>query len=101
MALKRSKGKQQDQLDLFGGNGNGHEHTDSIRIDGGTTLAGAPSTHGGGNGADGDAAADVGGGRGDDQGRNGHDSPATHPAQPDASAGPRPGLGNGEGEVHS
>src|SRR5208283_5357568 len=101
MALKRSKAKQQDQLDLFGGNGNGHEHTDSIRIDGGETLAGTSPPHGGGNGADGDAPADVVGGRGEDQERNGRDSPTTDPTGTDATAGPRPGLGNGQGEVHS
>src|SRR5437867_2243872 len=98
MALKRSHGKQQDQLDLFGGNGGGHEPTDPIRIDGGETLAGAPSAHGGGNEADGDAAADVAGRGGEDKGRNGHDSPATNPAGTDGTAGTRSGLGNGEGE---
>ena len=101
MALKRSKGKQQDQFDLFGGNGNGHEHTDSVRIDGGTTLAGAPAADGGGNGADGHAPANVAGRGGADQGRNGHDAPATDPAGADAAAGPGPGLGDGPGEVRS
>src|SRR5580704_12036 len=101
MALKRSKGKQQDQLDLFGGNGNGHAPVDSIRIDGGETLAGASSADGGGNGAGGHAARDVAGRRGEDQGRNGRDSPEAHPGRADAEAGPRPGLGNGFVVVYS
>src|SRR5580704_16540973 len=101
MALKRSKGKQQDQLDLFGCNGNGHAPVDSIRIDGGDTLAGAPSADGGGNGSGGHATPDVAGRRGEDQGRNGRDSPEAHPAGAEATAGTRPGLGNGEGEVDS
>src|ERR1035441_10215764 len=100
MALKGKKSAGQSQLDLFSGNANGHEHADSIRLDGAATLAGAPSANGGGNGADGHAPADVTGGRGEDQGRNGRDSPTTGPAGTDAAAGPRSSLGNGEGEVH-
>ena len=100
MALKRSKGRQQDQLDLFSGHENSHEHTDTIRLDGGTTLAGAPAADGGGNGADGHAPAGAAGGRGPDQGRDGHDSPAPDPAGIDTATGPRPGLGDGQGEVH-
>src|SRR5208282_2696756 len=100
MALKRSKGRQNDQLDLFGRKGNEHEHVDSIRIDGRGTLAGTLSTDGGGNGADGHAPADVAGGRAEDQGRNGRDSPATARAGTDTTSGPQPGLGNGQGEVH-
>src|ERR1035441_7180322 len=64
------------------------------------TLAGAPSANGGGNGADGHAPADVAGGRGEDQGRNGRDSPTIDPAGTNATASPRSSLGNGEGEVH-
>src|ERR1039458_3085580 len=101
MALKGKKGAGQGQLDLFSGNANRHEHADSIRLDGAATLAGAPSANGGGNGADGHAPADVAGGREQDQGRNGRDSPATDPAGADATAGPQPGLGDGQGEVHS
>ena len=43
MALKRSKRQPNDQLDLFGRDGNEHDHVDSIRIDGRGTLAGAPA----------------------------------------------------------
>src|ERR1017187_2540886 len=100
MALKGKKGAPQGQLDLFSGNANRHEHADSIRLDGAAILAGGPAPNGGGNGADGHASADVAGGRGEDQGRNGRDSPTTDPAGADATAGPRPSLGNGEGEVH-
>src|ERR1039458_5137297 len=100
MALKGKKGAPQGQLDLFSGNANRHEHADSIRLDGAATLAGAPSANGGGNGTDGHAPADVAGGPGKDQGRNGRDSPTTGPAGADNAAGSRPGLGNGEREVH-
>src|ERR1017187_5371692 len=100
MALKRSRRQPNDQLDLFGRDGNEHEHVDSIRIDGRGTLAGAPATDGGGNGADGHAPADVAGGRGEDQGRNGRDSPTIDPAGTNATAGPRPSLGDGKEQVH-
>src|ERR1017187_6253032 len=101
MALKRSKGRQQDQLDLFSGKGNSHEHVDAIRLDGGTTLAGAPAADGGGNGADGHPPADVAGRGGADQGRNAHDAPATDPAGADTATGPRPSVGDGPGEIRS
>ena len=78
MALKRSKRQPNDQLDLFGRDGKKHDHVDSIRIDGRGTLAGAPATDGGGNGADGHAPANVAGGRGEDQGRDDRTDAAVH-----------------------
>src|ERR1043166_4157170 len=89
------------QLDLFTAPRPKHDTVDSVRPDGRTTLAGAPSEDGPRIGTEGTSASDAPGGGGKDEGRNGNVANTVDEAGSDGPTSSRPGLGNGEGEIHS
>jgi SAM-dependent methyltransferase len=97
---KTARGGLENQLELFGLNGR-YEHVDSIRIDGGETLARTPSQNGARTGSHGPASDDAGRGGTENEGRNGRIADPIHPGGIDAATGARPRLGNGAGGIHS
>src|SRR5437879_113077 len=89
----------QDQLELFAPHP-AYEHADSIRIDGRKTLARTLPEPGAGAGGAGSAPPDASGSGGEDQRRDVTVAPTTDEAGTERAAGPRPGLGDGAGEIH-
>src|SRR5689334_8452222 len=100
MAVRRKTFDSDQQLDLFSSTRPAYDTTDPIRPNGRETLARIPSENGSGNGSQGPPASDAPGSGGEDEGRNGRSAHAVQEAGIDTAAGPRPGLGNGEGELH-
>src|SRR6266542_6473165 len=101
MALKRSKPKADDtQLDLFSYARNDTNHADAIRNDGRETLARVPSQNGEATANQREAARDAPGSGRQDGG--GIVSPSAEVDEPriNGATSARPGLGNGEGEIH-
>src|SRR5439155_17723962 len=78
-----------------------YERTDSIRIDGRKTLAGTLPETGAGAGDPGPAPPDASRSGGEDQGRDVGAAASTDAPRADRAASPRPGVGDGAGEVHS
>src|ERR1039458_1466406 len=103
MASKRPSGKSDDeQLNLFSSNQNRYDsnNTDTIRQNGGETLARIPSEHGGGNGSQRSSSGDALGGRGENGERDARPDHEVPAARLNGAAGERPGLGNGAGGIH-
>src|ERR1019366_466067 len=104
MASKRPSGKTDDeQLSLFSFNQNNYDsnHTDTIRQNGGETLARIPSEHGGGNGSQRNPSGNALGGRGENGQRDARPDHEVPAAGINGATGERPGLGNGAGGIHS
>src|SRR5436309_3254996 len=98
----RQKGQSGDiQQELFARKGTDYEYTDSIRPDGRETLAGVPAQDGRGTGSARQVAGDAVRGPGKDQRRDDGSPTAIDEAGIDAATGPRPGLGDGQGTLHS
>src|ERR1700692_3579654 len=100
MALRRNQLPSDQQLDLFSTLRPTNDTADTIRPDGRETLARAPSEDGARTGTNGTPAPDASGGGGKDEGRNGHAANGFDATGINGAEGPRPGLGNGEGEIH-
>src|SRR5215469_6942611 len=98
MAVRHNHQNLDRQLDLF--STPRHETTDSIRPDGRETLARTLPEDGSRLGTQGDSAPDASGSRREDQGRNGDTAHGTDEPGSNGSTGPRPGLGDGAGEIH-
>jgi N12 class adenine-specific DNA methylase len=88
-----------NQLELFSLNGS-YEQSDSIRINGGETLARTSSQNGEGTGNQGAIAGDAGRSGTEDKGRDGRSTPPTDETGINGSTGARPGLGNRAGTLH-
>src|SRR5438128_12170544 len=101
MAARRPTANSEDQLELFAPNPAAYEHSDSIRVDGRKTLARTLPEPGTGAGDTGPAPADASGSGGENRGRNVGVAPTTDETGTDRAAGPRPGLGDGAGEIQS
>src|SRR5882724_10786789 len=101
MAARRSKSSSDGQLDLFSTQRQIYDTVDTIRPDGRETLARTPSEHGSRTGEKGTTAPDASGGGGKDEGRNGHAANGIDAGGSNGTAGPRSGVGNGAGEIHS
>ena len=98
MALRRSKpGNDDGQLNLFSNYGN---HTDTIRNDGGETLARVSTENGSGHGSQGNSRRNAAGSRTQHQERDVRPDHEVHAGWINGPTGPRPGLGNGEGGIH-
>src|SRR5579883_1296236 len=100
MAARRTNSDSDAQLDLFSTQRPIHDTVDTIRPDGRETLARTPSEDGARTGTNGTPASNASGGGGKDEGRNGDASHAIDGAGINGATGTRPGLGNGEGEIH-
>ena len=104
MALRRSKPQTHDlQLNLFSNNGGSNDSantTDTIRQDGGKTLARVPLEHGGGNGSQGHPARDASGSGGENGQRDARPDHEISASGLNGATGARPGLGNGTGGIH-
>src|ERR1039457_4062107 len=103
MAAKRPSAKTDgEQLNLFSSNQNHYDsnNTDTIRQNGGETLARIPPEHGGGNGSQRSSSGDALGGRGENGERDARPDHEVPAARLDGTAGERPGLGNGAGGIH-
>jgi hypothetical protein len=99
----RRKANDDLQLDLFAlttARISIYETTDAIRLNGREALARIPSEDGRGTGSDTQAAHNASGGGGENGSRDGRASPPVDVPGNDGAAGPRPGLGNGAGEIH-
>lgn len=98
MAIRRSKpGIDDGQLDLFSNYGN---HVDTIRNDGGETLARVPAQDGGTIGSQGDSGGNTSGSRTQHQKRDVRPDHEVHEGRINGATGPRPSLGNGQGRIH-
>src|SRR6266481_9078906 len=100
MAVRRNNQDSDQQLDLFTARRPTHDTTDPVRTDGRESLARTLPDDGPRTGADGTASSDASGSGGKDEGRNGN---ASHPIDEtgiNRATSARPGLGNGEGEIH-
>ena len=100
MAARRNSPRSDEQLDLFSTQRPTHDTVDTIRPDGRETLARTPPEDGARTGANGTPAPDASGGGGKDEGRNGHAANGVDAAGVNGATSPRPGLGDGEGEIH-
>src|ERR1700692_3921318 len=100
MAARRNIPSSDAQLDLFSTQRPTHDTVDTIRPDGRETLARTPPEDGARTGTNGTPAPDASGGGGKDEGRNGHLANGFDATGINGAEGPRPGLGNGEGEIH-
>src|SRR5476651_95744 len=98
MAVRRTTAN--DQLDLFSNQRPTYESIDTIRPPGRETLARTLPENGGRTGGAGTVARDVAGGRGRDEERDDRTDATVQKAGADRAAGPRPGVGNGAGELH-
>src|SRR5437899_3165985 len=101
MPTRQRERRGDTQLELFARKGTDYEYADSIRPDGRETLAGVPAQDGRGTGSAGKAAGDAVRSPGEDQGRDDGSPNAIDQAGIDAATSPRPGLGDGQGTVHS
>src|SRR4030088_2503168 len=100
MAIRRNHQDLDQQLDLFTARRPTHDTTDPVRTDGRETLARTLPEDGARTATEGAASSDASGSGGKDEGRNGY---ASHPIDEtgiNRATSARPGLGNGEGELH-
>jgi N12 class adenine-specific DNA methylase/SAM-dependent methyltransferase len=97
---KTAKAGLESQLDLFSSH-IAYEHTDTIRNDGRKALARTLPEPGARIGTEGIVATDVGGGRGENEGRNGHATARPDETGQDRRSSPSAGVGNGAGKIHS
>src|SRR5208283_5165383 len=100
MAARRNNSSSDEQLDLFSTRRPTHDTADAIRPDGRETLARIPPENGARPGTEGVAAPDASGGRGKDEGRNGHAANGIDEAGINGAASADPGLGVGAGKIH-
>src|SRR5208337_4658016 len=98
MAVRRTTAN--DQLDLFSNQRPTYESIDTIRPPSRETLARTLPENGERTGGAGTVARDIAGGRGEDEGRDDRIDAAVQKTGTDRTAGARPGLGNGAGELH-
>src|ERR1039457_4828472 len=97
----RTTPEPQLELFAFGGLKIPHyETTHTIRPDGRETLAGIPPANGRGTRSDEPASRDAVDSGGTDRNGTGPASPTVDETGTAATTGPRPGLGNGAGEIH-
>src|SRR6266496_507079 len=101
MATRQKQPSGDIQLDLFTRNGTDYEYADTIRPDGRETLAGVPAHDGRGAGSARQIAGDAVRSPGENQRRDGGSPNAIDETGIDAAAGPRPGVGDGQGTLHS
>jgi N12 class adenine-specific DNA methylase len=102
MAVKRSKTNDENaQLDLFSYRRTTDDNVDPIRLNGREALVGVPSQNGERNGSQRHLAANVIGGGREDEGRDVRFDHGVDETRINGSTSSRPGLGNGEGEIHS
>src|SRR5690348_5294332 len=100
MAARHNNQDLDRQLDLFAPRSATHETADSIRTDGREILARTLPDDGSRTGAEGTSSSDALGSGGKDEGRNGHTADSTDAAGINGATSARPGLGDGEGEIH-
>src|ERR1022692_3187621 len=100
MAVRRNHHDLDQQLDLFKERRPTHDSVDAIRPDGRETLARTPPEDGARTGTNGAPASDAPGRGGENEGRNGHAQNGVDAAGINGATSSRPGLGNGEGEIH-
>src|SRR3984893_12424552 len=100
MAARRTSLDSDKQLDLFSSQRPTHDTVDTIRPDGRETLARTSPEDGARTGTNGTPAPDASGGGGKDEGRNGQVAIGVDGPGINGTTSPRPGVGNGEGELH-
>src|SRR5438034_8437715 len=100
MAVRRNHQDLDQQLDLFTARKPTHDTTDPVRTDGRETLARTLPENDARTGADGTPTPNALGSGGEDEGRNGNASSAVDETGINGATSSRPGLGNGEGEIH-
>ena len=104
MAKRPNQHDDGGQLNLFSTNQNHYDqhpnNADTIRQNGGETLAGIPSQHGERNGSEGRPSGDAAGGGGTNGGRDARPDHEVSAAGLDAATGAQPRLGNGAGGIH-
>src|ERR1035441_2891823 len=97
MATRRNHVELNQQLDLFSTRRPTNDNIDTIRTNGGETLARTPSENGARPGTEGTSAPDASGGGGKDEGRNGHAAIGIDEAGINGAASADAGVGNGAG----
>src|ERR671925_1009922 len=100
MAFRRAKPETEDQLELFAPTGKTHEHTQTVRPDGGETLAPISPQDGAGTRSQGTPGTDAPRSGGEDGRGTGLSDAGVDEAGADGATSARPGLGDGPGTLH-